>query len=804
MWQHIPYYRELIALIVISLIVLVIIYKTSKFKKYWRIRLFIALGSMIWFISKLLELGFVDLEIKLFWYKIQIISILIFSASLLIFSIYYSGREKWFNRAGRMLLWIIPLISAILLYLDNLQTLVIRNVEIKVIDSFLILGKVYSQWYWIIISYVFFLILVSIILLNVVTKRSNYRYQWQALISIMVLAVYPIIIVLLSLFNYRPYPYLDILPFTLATGCLVVSATIYRVKEEEVTDIDNSSVIDSVEDGIILLDKNNNVLFMNKAFKNYFNLYLNETVGKNIESVFPSLDSKLKSFDYDMNSYKEPKIFYLNGKTFELNISGLFNLLKRYVGRTIVLKDITEKKAAENINKESEEKYRTLFEKSSEGIFRYNIRDNKIDMNPALIKMLGYSNDKHIDYDHINEVLNIFKKDISYNSEENNLLQKHIERIDGSKIWVEISSNRDTIHNGDTIYNGIIRDITSKKSFEDKIRFLSFHDKLTGLYNRAFFEVEIKRLDNNRQLPLTIIISDIDGLKIINDAFGHETGDKLIKKIADIFKDCFRNEDIIARYGGDEFVTLLPATPVEEALKIIERIKITCKKESTRIFPLNISMGVATKEEISQDINSIIKAADDQMYRNKLTNKNSPHSSLIFSLEKALEERNFETVEHVRRMRDGVMSLGKELNLEESTNNDLRLLSTLHDIGKIGISDNIILKQGELNHEERKAVERHSEIGFRIAKTSNELSTIAKPILHHHEWWNGQGYPHRLKDKRIPFNSRIISIVDSYDAMTNDRPYRKAMSKDKAIIELRRCSETQFDPFLVEKFLNIC
>jgi diguanylate cyclase (GGDEF)-like protein/PAS domain S-box-containing protein len=610
-------------------------------------------------------------------------------------------------------------------------------------------------------------------------------------------------IIVYSLLGYQLYPYLDIIHFTLASGCLVVSSTVYREKDEIVTSIDNYSVIDSLEDGVILLDRKDKVLYMNRTFKNYFSDHLIRTKGKDIDLIFPNLGTKIKALDSITKSYKEPKTFFLDGKTYELNISGLFNHIKRHVGKTVIIRDITEKKATENIIRENEEKYRMIFEKSSDGIFRYNLRENSIEANPALAKMLGYENGKRVDNKYIKEVIDVFREDIIDDSGGNILLQKQLDRINGSKIWVEVSLNKDLRINGDAICNGIIRDITYKKSYEDKIKYLSFHDKLTGLYNRAFFEAEIKRLDKTRQLPLTVVISDMDGLKVINDAFGHETGDKMIKKVANIFRICFRSEDIISRYGGDEFAILLPSTTTEEALKIINRVKETCMKESNRVVPLSISMGVATKDKASQDINTIIKDADDLMYKNKLVNKKSPQSSLISSLEKALEERNYETVEHVRRIREGVILLGKELDMEESNINDLKLLSTLHDIGKIGISDNIILKESELNTMERKAVEKHSEIGYRIANTSNELSKVAKSILHHHEWWNGEGYPYRLKGKKIPINSRIVSIVDAYDAMTNDRPYRKAWKKDRAISELIRCSDSQFDPMLTKSFINI-
>jgi diguanylate cyclase (GGDEF)-like protein/PAS domain S-box-containing protein len=523
-----------------------------------------------------------------------------------------------------------------------------------------------------------------------------------------------------------------------------------------------------------------------------------------MELVFPILDNKLKSSNYQPADYKQLKTFCMNGKIYDLNVFNLFDLIKRYAGKTIILRDITEKKVTENVLRESEAKLRLLFEKSSDGIFSYNISQSKIDFNPALSKILGYSSIEEVNNKHIKEFFDIVNEEIQNNSNEKNFLQMQIKKEDGNKIWIEISFNKDIDHNSDIICNGIVRDITSKKAFENKIKYISFHDKLTGLYNRAFFETELKRLNKKRQLPLTIVIADIDGLKLINDAFGHGTGDKLIKKIAGILKYCFRSEDIIARYGGDEFAILLPSIAVAEVLKIIDRIKTACKKEGNKILPLSLSIGVSSKTEISQEINSVIKDADDQMYRNKLMKKQSPQSSLIFSLEKALEERNFETVEHVRRMRDGVVSLGKELKLQDNMINDLRLLSTLHDIGKIGISDNIILKPDKLSYREWSIIKKHSEIGFRIARSSNELSTIAKPILHHHEWWNGKGYPSKLKGEEIPINSRIVSIVDAFDAMTNNRPYRKAIAKEKAITELKECSGIQFDPLLINKFINIC
>ena len=346
-------------------------------------------------------------------------------------------------------------------------------------------------------------------------------------------------------------------------------------------------------------------------------------------------------------------------------------------------------------------------------------------------------------------------------------------------------------------------EISKQKRNAAKIKHLSFHDYLTGLYNRAFFEEELKRLDTSRQLPLTIAIGDVNGLKIINDSFGHKKGDELLCKIANIIKRANRSEDIVARWGGDEFIIILPKTTLKATQKIIYRIKDICKRESIRNMPLNIAFGISTKENISENITEVIKTAEDKMYRHKMVEQQSTHSSIISSLGKALNKRDYETEEHVKRIKSLAVSLGKELDLGEEKIDELNLLAVLCDIGKISIADRIILKPRSLTYEERELVKRHPEIGYGIVKSSAGLSTIAKGILYHHEWWNGKGYPKGIKGKDIPLISRIISIVDAYGAMTSDRPYRKALSREEAMEELKRCAGNQFDPDLVDRFVAI-
>ncbi len=349
----------------------------------------------------------------------------------------------------------------------------------------------------------------------------------------------------------------------------------------------------------------------------------------------------------------------------------------------------------------------------------------------------------------------------------------------------------------------ILNDITIRKERENQLYYQSYHDQLTGVYNRYFFEEEIIRLDIGGQLPICIIMGDINGLKLINDTFGRLEGDEFIIKISGILKHCLHDKGVLCRYGGDEFAIILQKTSNEDASRIINKMLKDCKKNSTDAMPLNVTFGFAVKTNSDQNINDILKEAENTMYESKLSEDKSMRSSLILSLKKALEERDYETEEHAERLIRLSELLGKKINLDIIELNKLKLLAMLHDIGKISIPDNIILKPGKLTSEEWEVMKKHSEIGHRIAGSSPDLAQIAPGILYHHERWDGSGYPSGLKGGRIPIISRILSIVDAYDAMISDRPYKKGVSKEKALKELERCAGKQFDPYLVEKFFEI-
>ena len=349
----------------------------------------------------------------------------------------------------------------------------------------------------------------------------------------------------------------------------------------------------------------------------------------------------------------------------------------------------------------------------------------------------------------------------------------------------------------------VLTDISDLKQAMVSLEYMSRHDQLTGLKNRAYFETELQQMDREENYPLGIIIGDVNGLKLINDAFGHESGDLLLKEAAATISDSCPQHSLVARIGGDEFAIIIPGSREDEIIQLIKAIRENCSKVSSLPTPLSIAFGFALKTEIGSAINNIIKQADEHMYKMKLLESRSIRSALIITLQKALEERNIETMEHMERTRQLAVNLGIKIGLPDYLLNDISLLALLHDIGKLGIPDEILLKPGSLSAEEWEIMKTHSEKGYHIASSIPEMISIAEAILHHHEHWNGRGYPYGLQGEDIPLLSRMINIVDAFDVMTHDRPYHHAITPAEALKEIRSCAGSQFDPELAKVFLKM-
>ncbi len=351
------------------------------------------------------------------------------------------------------------------------------------------------------------------------------------------------------------------------------------------------------------------------------------------------------------------------------------------------------------------------------------------------------------------------------------------------------------------------RDLTEERKRQEQVKYLSMHDSLTGLYNRIYLENRYDIFYDPKMLPISIIMGDVNGLKITNDIFGHQEGDRLLVSISNILKSVCRPKDIAVRWGGDEFVVMLPQTNTKEVETIANQIYKSCNEkanmlgENSGIF--SISLGFATKEHKDEEFSHIIKKAEDFMYNRKLLESRSTHNAVIAYMKEILYEKSYETQQHALRIGEMCINIGRALGLPESEINKLELFAMLHDIGKIAIDDTILVKPSSLNNEEFAQIKRHSEIGYRISQSTPELSQISEYILTHHERWDGKGYPQGLAGEEIPLLSRILAIADSFDAMTNDRIYRRAKSEIEAIKEIEINAGKQFDPNIVDIFMKI-
>lgn len=345
-------------------------------------------------------------------------------------------------------------------------------------------------------------------------------------------------------------------------------------------------------------------------------------------------------------------------------------------------------------------------------------------------------------------------------------------------------------------------DVTDRMQVEEEIRFLSYHDDLTGLYNRRFYEEEIKRLDTPRNLPISIIMGDVNGLKLVNDAFGHQKGDELLIKAAAAIKSSCRADDIVARWGGDEFVVLLPKTGTQEVEEIIKRIKEHYANEYINALKVSISFGWDTKKDPEQDILKVLNSAEDYMYKHKIIENEAIRGNSIKAIINTLHEKNPREEQHSKRVSEICQAIGTALGLSEIEVSKLRTIGLIHDIGKIAIEEGILNKPGALTEQEWNEIKRHPEIGYRILSSSYEMMELAEGILAHHERWDGLGYPKGLKGEEIPKVSRIIALADSYDAMISERPYRKALSEEEVLVEIESNAGKQFDPELVRIFIE--
>ena len=614
-------------------------------------------------------------------------------------------------------------------------------------------------------------------------------------ISLPVMVIYPAASVLLSLLLLRQQQYWDI-------------QMQLRQSEERFR-----SLFDKAPLGYQSLDAEGRFLEVNQQWLDTLGYTRDEVIGRRFEEFLYPEDRetffhRFPQFKAQGHIHSEFQMIGKNGHPVFIAFEGKigYGANGQFLQTHCILQDITKQKLGEEELRASEAKYSDYIENAPYAVCVVNDQGRYVEVNRATTAITGYSRDRLLQM----TVMDITAQDSLPGARAGFETLKTTGRMNaeleylhqnGTVRWWSVNA----IKVAEDRYLGFSGDTTEKKVAEANLLYLSYHDYLTGLYNRRFFEDELKRVDTASQLPLSVLIGDINGVKLVNDAFGHAEGDRLIVECARMISSCCRGTDTVAKTGGDEFSILMPHTDVASAMAILNQIQSTLSAFDASIaknrFTHSVSMGFATKATADQDMAQVLRTAEEYMNQRKLLEHQSSHSAIISSIKATMLEKSHETEEHAERLVDLAKAVANALGLSQIDQGRLELLATLHDIGKVGISDHILTKPGKLDEAEWEEMKRHPEIGYRIAASSPDLIPVAESILCHHERWDGTGYPQGLCGEHIPLLSRIIAVVDAYDAMTQDRAYRKAMTHRDAIAEITKNAGTQFDPHIVEIFI---
>ena len=568
----------------------------------------------------------------------------------------------------------------------------------------------------------------------------------------------------------------------------------------------------------IICDKNGGpvdyrFLKLNKKFEEQTGFKTEDLAGRSLLAVFP---------ETDINWVKKFGEVALNGASLKLEhyfpkfdkwywVSAYSHKHGQFV---VIMDDITEIKKLEESLFLEKERLKTTLLSVGDGVITTDKSGHIRLMNKAAEKMTEFTLDmsfgkplKEI-FHLINELTGegqriqtekILKRGEILNLSDHRVL---ISRS-GKKIYIEDSAAPIKDSNGEI--SGMIvvfRDSTEKIERQKEVEFLSLHDHLTGLYNRRYMQDSIIRLDTARNLPLCAVYSDINGLKMINDCFGHDTGDMLLKKVADTLRCVLRSDDIIGRLGGDEFLVLLPKTGEDVAESIVERISNSFNNTDMDPVIVSLALGFSIKTDPAQHIEDILKRAEDNMYKDKLKSGKTMRKIMVENILREINSKHEKEQIHSEKVTDYCLKTGKAMGLSRKELAELKAEAILYDIGKIVIPANIIKKPEKLSEEEYELIKRHSEKGYQILKSIDEYAALAESVLQHHERWDGKGYPEGLKERDILLHSRIINVADAYEAMTSDRPYKKAMTQKEAVDELKECRGKQFDPEIVDIFIE--
>ncbi len=575
-------------------------------------------------------------------------------------------------------------------------------------------------------------------------------------------------------------------------------------------------IIEHNHSAVAVHDKNMKYLFVSQRYLEDYGV-TEDIIGKHHYDVFPNLPERhrqahQKALAGQVIKQAEDVYFQEDGSMFFTRWECRpWHEADGSVGGIILyLENITERKQNEVALLKTKEYLEQLIGNANAPIVVWNEELNITKCNMAFQKLVGRKESEILGCS-IGTFIPARSSGLILHRIENIIKQKstgttefdiiHKNRSVRTVLWsLATTYDADGINKTFTIAQG--QDITERIAAEKKLMYLGYHDQLTGIYNRRFFEEEMKKLDTEQNLPLTIVVGDINGLKLVNDSFGHHVGDELLQKAAITICKACRSDDIVARLGGDEFVMVFLKTSQQEAMQIINKIENFAMGVTIANVDLSISFGCETITDGRQSISDAVANAENQMYKNKLHERSSLRSNIINVVMNALFEKSSRESKHSERVSRICQAIASAMDFDRDYVKQIGIAGLVHDIGKIGVEETVLNKPGKLTPDERIEIERHPETGWRILSASSEFSDLAQFVLEHHERWDGSGYPRKLAGEKISIEARIIAIADSFDAMTSERSYGKGISREEAVAELQRCAGKQFDPHIVHLFVN--
>lgn len=565
-------------------------------------------------------------------------------------------------------------------------------------------------------------------------------------------------------------------------------------------------LLENIPFAILIANKDSKVEMVNTKFCEMLHLSKEDILKKHIEHLLDKIysDENIK-FNRDINlGSKSVKEYSVYDKVVEVHVVNV-NDYGSEISEIVTLIDVTWRVGAKKEIIKQKNMLNSIIDAIPESIFFKDVNSKYLGCNLAFEKIFDVKREEIIGKG--NEILALPKDETEkFITKDKEVLEtgkcirdESIHTYKNRKVFLE-EIKAPIFGEGNEIIGvvGTSRDITERKKLEEKLTYLSYRDKLTGLYNRTYFDKVSKEYNKNKEDIISIIMGDMNGLKIVNDSLGHLEGDRFIVEISKIIKKVVKDKGEVVRWGGDEIVIILKGTDKDKAIEISEDISNECLLANHKPVPLSISLGVSSGK--GKNIDELITEAEKEVYKNKLLNDVNVRKATINSIKRNIYN-NDESKKRIKRMMKLANKIGEEMNLSKNEMDNLRLVVKLHDIGKIGISYEILEKGNDLTKEEIELINPHTEKGYRILQADKDLSHIASAVLTHHERWDGKGYPLGLAGNRIPFCARVVHLLNAYDYMINSKDEK--ISKEEAIEVIKKESGKKFDPSLVEVFLRV-